>query len=54
MARYDRMVATTDREPMVLTHGELTTGPAEAVRLVDRQCLLLVRVHDRIAALPPV
>lgn len=30
------------------------TRPAEAVRLVDRQCLLLIRVHDRIAALPPV
>lgn len=29
-------------------------GPIEAVRLVDRQCVLLVRVHNRIAALPPV
>lgn len=28
-------------------------GAPEAVRLVDRQCLLLIRVHDRIAALPP-
>jgi YccS/YhfK family integral membrane protein len=37
----------------------LLAGPAaagargsEAIRLVDRQCLLLVRVHDRIAAIP--
>jgi uncharacterized membrane protein YccC len=29
----------------------VATAP-EAVRLVDRQCLLLVRVHDRIAAMP--
>src|ERR1700754_2622841 len=41
--------------PDVLAEAAIdATGPAEAVRLVDRQCLLLVRVHDRIAALPPV
>jgi len=28
------------------------TAAPEAVRLVDHQCLLLVRVHDRIAAMP--
>ncbi|MET0937557.1 MAG: YccS family putative transporter [Luteibacter sp.] len=28
-------------------------GAAEVLRLVDRQCLLLARVHDRIAAMPP-
>lgn len=28
------------------------TAAAETVRLVDRQCLLLIRVHDRIAAIP--
>lgn len=27
-------------------------GSPEVVRLIDRQCLLLVRVHDRIAAMP--
>jgi YccS/YhfK family integral membrane protein len=27
-------------------------GAPEAVRLIDRQCLLLVRVHDRIATMP--
>ncbi|MET0504830.1 MAG: YccS family putative transporter [Luteibacter sp.] len=29
------------------------TTATEALRLIDRQCLLLVRVHDRIAATPP-
>lgn len=27
-------------------------GAPEAVRLIDRQCLLLIRVHDRIATMP--
>ncbi|MDQ7996038.1 MAG: YccS family putative transporter [Luteibacter sp.] len=36
---------------LVGTSMRVTLG-AETVRLVDRQCLLLIRVHDRIAAIP--
>jgi len=41
--------------PALLTAASMrSSGAPEAVRLIDRQALLLVRVHDRIAALPPV
>jgi hypothetical protein len=39
---------------LVVDAATQATGPVETVRLVDRQCLLLVRVHDRIAGLPPI
>jgi hypothetical protein len=39
--------------PTLLVGTSLRVAAApEALRLVDRQCLLLVRVHDRIATLP--
>jgi YccS/YhfK family integral membrane protein len=39
--------------PTLLVGTSLRVAPAgETLRLVDRQCLLLARVHDRIAAMP--
>jgi hypothetical protein len=32
--------------------GGRATGGRDIVRMVDQQCLLLARVHDRIAAIP--
>lgn len=37
---------------LLLATSLRVAGAPETMRLVDRQCLLLVRVHDRIAAMP--
>ena len=52
-ALAEHLRAGTPAAPLGVPYPPIDATANETLRLLDRQCLLLVRVHDRIAALPP-